>query len=48
MGLFNSAVTREIPANSDINVLVVFDADESIDDFIEKLFLLKPGFCIRN
>ncbi len=40
LGLFGSALTRSFAPDSDIDVLVVFDADESIDLF-NKYFELK-------
>ena len=39
LGFFGSALTRSFTPDSDIDVLVVFDADESIDLF-DKYFEL--------
>lgn len=40
LGLFGSAVTSNFLPESDVDVLVVFDSDESID-FFDKYFELK-------
>ncbi len=40
LGLFGSYLTRDFTSDSDIDVLVVFDADEKVDLF-EKYFDLK-------
>ena len=40
LGFFGSALTRSFAPDSDIDVLVVFDSDESIDLF-DKYFELK-------
>lgn len=40
LGLFGSALTNDFAPDSDVDVLVVFDADEEID-FFEKYFELK-------
>ncbi|MBM4272047.1 MAG: hypothetical protein FJ139_07830 [Deltaproteobacteria bacterium] len=40
LGLFGSASTKSLSAHSDVDVLVVFDSDESIDLF-DKYFELK-------
>jgi uncharacterized protein len=40
LGIFGSALTKELGAESDVDVLVVFEADERIDLF-EKYFQLK-------
>jgi len=40
LGLFGSALTQSFAPNSDVDVLVVFDSDESIDLF-DKYFELK-------
>jgi hypothetical protein len=40
LGVFGSALTKEFSAESDVDVLVVFEADERIDLF-EKYFQLK-------
>jgi len=40
LGLFGSVLTRSFAPDSDIDILVVFDADESVDLF-DKYFELK-------
>ena len=40
LGFFGSALTQSFTPNSDVDVLVVFDADRSIDVF-DKYFELK-------
>lgn len=40
LGLFGSSLTQRFTSNSDVDVLVVFDSDESID-FFDKYFELK-------
>lgn len=40
LGLFGSALTQNFGLRSDVDVLVVFDSDESID-FFDKYFELK-------
>jgi predicted nucleotidyltransferase len=40
LGLFGSALRSKFNSNSDVDVLVVFDSDESID-FFDKYFDLK-------
>ncbi|MCX5810837.1 MAG: nucleotidyltransferase domain-containing protein [Proteobacteria bacterium] len=40
LGLFGSVLTQDFAADSDVDVLVVFDSDESIDYF-DKYFELK-------
>ena len=40
LGLFGSALRRNFPQDSDVDVLVIFDSDENIDLF-DKYFELK-------